>query len=198
MNEPELLEKTERFDAQVSRALDGLPYGASPRHRISGALLHLSLEHFSSILLLVRHKLHHGSAYALVRPQFETLIRGMWVYSCATEQQVEEFCSGSEPPKIKQMINAIESLPGIENDALTKIHKRTWNAMNSYTHGGTEQVLLRLTETEITSNFSPKDITNLLRSAAAIALSASCQAAVQSGNLEVASGLIAAFRQEFQ
>ena len=50
----------------------------------------VSLEYQKAIVLLIENKLI-GSAFSLVRLQFEAYIRGLWLIRCATEPEIEKF-----------------------------------------------------------------------------------------------------------
>jgi len=62
----------------------------------SAALLQLSLEHFGAIVVLLQNQLN-GSAAALMRLQYEALIRGMYFYQCASESEAERLCQTISP-----------------------------------------------------------------------------------------------------
>jgi len=53
------------------------------------AYVDIALEHHAAIWLLTDRKLN-GSAFALVRPVYDTTLRALWINKVATEQQMEK------------------------------------------------------------------------------------------------------------
>jgi len=150
--------------------LDNQDSDSSNRGRITAGLLHLSMEHHSSIFLLTEKK-HYGSAFALLRPQFESFIRGIWFHLCSSDEQLDEFIKDEEPPKINSLLKDLESVQGYENGTLKTTKDEVWSALCGYTHGGYFQVAYRNTETEIASDYDEEHLKGLLIMASNITLS---------------------------
>jgi hypothetical protein len=186
-----------RLNEHLTNALGGIPLGSGVRNRTVAGLLYVSMQHFDSVLILISNQ-RYGSAAALVRPQYETMIRGSWFFHCATDTQIESFLGGGNAPRIREMIGALEKLPAYKAGQLSRVHDRVWNIMNSYTHGGSEQALYHNTETDIGVNFQPETLREIVRSCSAIALSSANLVAIIAGNLEMAKQFIDRFNQEFR
>src|SRR5262245_9929596 len=144
------IEISAEWIAACNARLNGALTNASDRTRVAAGLLHLCLEHHEAIQLLIsaRPDPLYGSACALLRPQFEVFVRGVWFHRCADEQELGNFINHCEPPRIDKLILAIESVPGYEEGLLKAIKKKVWTVMCSYTHGGFMQVASRNTATE--------------------------------------------------
>ena len=188
MNIDESISNARQFKNILDEKMDGLKLPSSLGSRLSGALLHLSLEHFSAIVVLVSNGLN-GSAAALVRLQYEALIRGMFFHHCVLEKEASEFSEGGEPPKIKQMIERLEKIPEFTSGVLSKVHKREWRAMNSYTHGGSAQIHRRFSGSDLVGSYSEEDRVDILRSSRYMAYMAASHAALFCGNPELAKQL---------
>ena len=107
----------------------------------------LSLEHAASTLVLFKQGLL-SSAIALTRPQFESLVRGVWLLHAASDNWVAKL---SEPLTVETAKRANEGLgladmfkelegnpnaPAPIVGQLREYKEVTWKAMNSYAHGG--------------------------------------------------------------
>lgn len=193
MNIDEYIRNTYQLMNILNEKMDGLELPVSLAARVSGALLHLSLEHFCSIIILISNRLN-GSAASLIRLQYEALIRGMFFYHCASEEDASNFTSGAEPPKIKQMIERLEEIPELASGVLSKVHGREWREMNSYTHGGTAQVYRRFSGSDLISNYSEKDRFDILRASRYMAFMAAIHTAIACGNIELAEH----FKSEYE
>ncbi len=174
--------------SSLDEKMDGLKVAGTVNAIASAALLHLSLEHFGAIVVLLKNQLN-GSAAALVRLQYEALIRGMYFYQCASESEAEKFFAGGEPPKIGVMIERLEEKPGFTSGILSRVHLREWSAMNSYTHGGSAQVQRRYSGSELANDYTEADRMDILKAAKGIAFVAATHTALACGSLDIARKL---------
>ena len=180
--------------------LNGAPTNGSDRTRVSAGLLHLSLEHHGAIQLLISNKPypHYGSACALLRPQFEGFVRGVWFHRCANEQELKNFINHCEPPGIDKLILAIEAVHGYEERLLKAIKQNVWKVMCSYTHGGFIQVASRNTATEIASNYSEEQISELVSASCSITLLVAVAFAKLLDNETMANEILSEYKKLFQ
>ena len=143
--------------ALYSKLIDGLTSDAHSKNVISISLACLSIEHNRSINLLVQNH-NYGSAFALVRPQFEACVRSVWFYHCAGSVEIESYLKGGEPPKVHLMINSIEKIDGYTEKQLSAIKAKVGKSLNGFTHGGDFHVKSRVIGKEIISNYDNKQI----------------------------------------
>ena len=185
---------------ECNTRLDGREVGTSDRNRVAGGLFHLSLEHHGAIQLLISNKPypHYGSAYALLRPQFEGFVRGVWFHHCANEQELKNFIDNCEPPGIDKLILAIETVPGYEEGLLKATKRNVWKIMCSYTHGGFIQVASRNTATEITANYSDAQVSELVSGACSITLLVAVTFARLLNNETLANEIFDEYRKLFK
>lgn len=62
--------------------------GNNERQTLLIAYFDICMEHIQSIHLLISHKMY-GSAFALVRPFYETYFRALWMLKFASDPEVE-------------------------------------------------------------------------------------------------------------
>jgi hypothetical protein len=180
------LTQSEKWMTKRTTLTDGITFEATNRLRVATSLLHLSLEHQTGIHSLINLGVI-GSAFALIRPQLEAYIRGIWYHRCASDDQISAFIGGAQPPKIDILIQAIENLEAFDERRLSDIKKRIWTNLNDFTHGGTTQVKARCTTDEIKQNYKVEHIANLLTASASLSLLAgvALAAAVKSEKLSL-------------
>jgi hypothetical protein len=77
------------FEEIIKLTPDGL--GGDDRSTLLMAFGSLAMEHFRSIVMLCRSGVATGSALALFRPLVEAVVRGEWLYFCASEEQMTRF-----------------------------------------------------------------------------------------------------------
>ncbi|MDD2882978.1 MAG: hypothetical protein PHQ58_21410 [Rhodoferax sp.] len=142
-----LLERSSGFQADVHEFASGLIPADGTRHLVALQSGLLSLEHAAGALVLISQGFY-PSAIALMRPQYESLVRGIWLLHTASDTWVEKL---SEPLTVESAKRANEGLmlaemlkemeisstaPAPIVEQLKQYRDVTWKAMNSYAHGG--------------------------------------------------------------
>lgn len=171
-----LVKDSETLIQWMDSRLDGLSIPSDDRCRLSAGCFHVALEHQKSIVLLVANLLH-GSAFALVRLIFEAYVRGLWLYRCASKDEVDKFQNekGGIDKTFATLITEIEQVKGYEYGMLSDVKKTSWKAMNDYTHSGIRQISRRITEDSIEPTYAVSEIRDCITSTAAFGLMAALE-----------------------
>jgi len=142
-----LIERSGEFQADVHEFASGLIPADGKRYLVAFQAGMLSVEHAAGALVLISRG-YYPSAFTLMRPQFESLVRGIWLLYAASDTWVEKL---SEPLTVESAKRANEGLmlaemlkeleksstaPAPIVEQLKQYRDVTWKAMNSYTHGG--------------------------------------------------------------
>ena len=89
-----------------------------------------------------------SSAIALTRPQFESLVRGVWLLHAASDNWVNKLAEpltmesakrANEGEGLAEMLKQLEANPAAPAGIVAQLREYkevTWKAMNSYAHGG--------------------------------------------------------------
>ena len=173
----------------MEQKIDGLEITPDDRTRISAACLDIALEHQKAIVLLIANKLF-GTAFSLARILFEAYIRGLWLYRCATDKELDDFKKDRLKKQFDAMIKEIERQDGFEEGVLSKAKSANWKAMNSYTHSGFFQVSRRNKDETIEPNYDKGEILEVLEFSDAIGILAAIQLALMSGKEAFAKDLL--------
>lgn len=147
---------------EFAEALDGERFPASDRSRIGAALLDQSHEHALAITLLLSQSIY-GAACSLLRGQFESMIRGIWLLRCATEEQLTRFQDDHVDLTASQIISEVEKALGEQDSVLSQIKSKSWKALSSFVHGGFQQAVRRITPESISPDYSEEEIVALAR-----------------------------------
>ena len=168
-----LAERIEQSDGLIrwlDRLIEGLSIPTNDRAVIVAACQDVAREHHKSIVLTSEEQFH-GSAFALVRIEFEAYVRGQWLRYCASDDEVATF---KERDKLDntfgEIIGDLEGHEAFDVGVLSKIKRESWTAMNSFTHTGLLQVVRRLSATKIGSNYPEEEIVGTLDFADSIAI----------------------------
>lgn len=106
----------------------------------------LSLDHARGAVILIDNGLG-TSAVSLLRPQYESLVRGIWLLHAATENWVDKLGEpltvesarrANEGPMLAEMLKQLDAsdAPAQLVEQLREFKDVSWKAMSSYTHGG--------------------------------------------------------------
>lgn len=146
-----LLERSDAFKEHLFQLLGN--FGSiheAPRHKAGAVAASLSLEHWQGLHVLVRSG-GFSTAAAVMRLQYEALLRGAWLVYAATETDVvratgEMTLHGQTAAQrlsnakemLDDLVGAMEKTPGLIGivKPLQEIREQSWRAMNSYVHAG--------------------------------------------------------------
>ena len=112
----------------------------------------------------------YGSAAALLRPQMESYVVGLWLANEATDGEVSKFKSNGQLKSRKrknankifsEYIDELVSVPTDLQEVLKKNKDDVWAALNGYTHGGLIAVTRRFKDKHIKSNYDDMTVESL-------------------------------------
>lgn len=177
--------------------IEGLEFPASDRNRLAAACFHQALDHHEAIVHLIRRKLI-GSAFALVRPLFESYVRAIWLGKCAKDSDLVRFQEGKLEKEFGNLVSDVESHEGYSVGVISDVKRSSWRAMNDFTHGGPLQIIRRITEDSIVANYSDQEVEEAITFTGAIGLLATSEIALLAGHLGIATELLQEMKEYAQ
>jgi len=154
--------------------------GFSEKDALASGSFRLCHEHHHAIMQLIESG-HAGSAFALLRPCFEALSRGIWCRDRAGLDAIEHFKSGQDtkpPDRLLREGSAPSNKQRVEH--LKKLWKVSKSALHGYTHGGYRLILDRHDANSMPSLI----VARAIRFATQTALMSTYEIAVTFGNAE--------------
>jgi hypothetical protein len=145
-------------------------YPSDTKTTLLRAYVDIALEHHEAIWLLTERKLN-GSAFALVRPVYDTTLRALWINKVATQQQMEKALQDELGFPLEKICAEIKEgyfsgRPAEEvelfDTILQFVVKEAWGPMSSYTHSGALPVRRRFTGDELKPNYPDAAIAEAL------------------------------------
>lgn len=185
----EHLKKSSDLIQWLDTQIDGLPFRADTRTRLVAGCFDIAMEHYKAIILLSFNKVY-GSAYSLLRPLFESYIRGLWLFRCASKTEVELFQKGKITKNFGQLIEEIEKIDGYDIGTLSKSKRASWGAMNDYVHSGFNQITRRNKENSIEPNYDIEEIKEIICFANSIGVLSAIEISFISENKKLSSELL--------
>jgi len=131
-----------------------------------------------------------GSAFALVRPLFESYVRAIWLGKCANDSDLMRFQKGTLEKEFKDLVSDVEAHEGYNVGVISKVKSSSWRAMNDFTHGGPLQIIRRITKDEIVANYADEEVAEAISFAGAIGLLATSEIALLANRLDIATELL--------
>jgi hypothetical protein len=123
------------------------------------AFYDIFLEHIISIDKLIEAGLV-GSAFALVRPAYEALLRGHYII--LHEEKLDSFEKGNNIfPNMETLTKELDNYYS-EEPFFVAIKEKGWKAMNDYTHNAIRQIARRFDEEgNLISSYSKEEIEDI-------------------------------------
>jgi hypothetical protein len=138
------------------------------RIRASGSCFRIAQEHHHAIVLLMHYSIY-ASCFALLRVEFESYLRGLWLALCADDSTVAAFLSEDikrkeiKIPGYKRLIKEIEDTPGFNEKVLSGIvNEHGWKILCAYTHTGGLHVQRWNISDAIEPNYKPEEVEQVL------------------------------------
>ena len=175
---------------EVIETVRGGVYPPGRRTQFQVAYCHLVIEHQFAIAQLLEGR-KTGSAFALARPIFEALVKGLWLYHCATDKQLEKYAEGLELDGIAKLTESLLAvdLPAVVTVSLHQVKTKYWKTLSSLTHVGHSQVRHWLNEEGVQANYPDAALRELTNFAGFMSLVAGRELALRANNPEGASRL---------
>ncbi|NKE65362.1 hypothetical protein RAMLITH_05975 [Ramlibacter sp. RBP-2] len=178
----------------IGRSIHECDLPANSRVRAAASCLAIAQDHHHAIVVLLDHSLF-ASSLSLVRCEFEAYVRGEWLALCATDDEVEAFTQGAEPPPMRTLLEQLEQTPAFSAKVLSKIKANAWKAMCAYTHTGGLHIQRWVTEEAIEPNYSADEIQEVLSFAETVGSLAVVGVAYLANDDKVAESVLAKFTE---
>lgn len=155
----------------------GIDIGGEARTHIAAAAFGLVHEHHGAVLhLLMDRRL--GSALAMLRPCFETYVRGLWLVRGCDDAQFQHFVSGQDTKPVERLLTEITRKPdSVEDHFLHETWERSKTSLHMYTHTSFQLLLRRMDEHMVEESLQPEEVVNAIQFATATAMLASVELA---------------------
>ncbi len=180
-----LVDKAFELHHWITQNLDDLEISRDRRILLSVSCYDVVIEHHIGISALLKSRIN-GSAFALVRPLFETFVRGAWLRHCATDHEIDKYINDRLDKKFYLLIEEVERLESFKDGILSGLKENAWKAMNSYTHGGIQQAGRRSSGSYIEPDFSDEEIVEVIKLSGSFALLAFQQIVLEAGENDLA------------
>ncbi|EYS98169.1 hypothetical protein CF68_22400 [Cupriavidus sp. SK-4] len=144
-----MLQRSDALHERLNALLDDAEFDGSPRGETTLSMCLVAIEHATALRALITVGLP-TSAVSLMRLQFEALTRAMWLLYAASDMAIDKLQApltleseqaAKNLPGVSEMIKQIgmragQGAPTAAHQMLSHFKDVSWNAMNSFVHGG--------------------------------------------------------------
>ncbi|WP_244112297.1 DUF6988 family protein [Burkholderia cepacia] len=191
MNENRLsatLNQTIQLHRAVAAHIGSLVPAEGERFAVSLQAGLLSIEHSMGAVMLIDSGLY-ASGFSLLRPQYESLVRGVWLLYAASENWVAKLSAplteenarrANEGLMLADMLKELDTsdAPTFLLEQVNKFRDVAWKALNSYAHGGLHPLA------RTASGYPPQLTIDVLKNSNGLTCIAAQLASVLSGDPE--------------
>jgi len=141
----ELLTRSVELENKLLKFLALKPHIDTEKTSSSRIMCSIAFEHAESAKILITNG-NFTSAIAIVRLQYEALVRAMWLFYAASEQDVSKLMceltsksanKANTLPMLSGMLANLEGkAPKEAMDMLLEFKKYSWRPLSSFIHGG--------------------------------------------------------------
>jgi hypothetical protein len=138
------IERSRDMEGLVDAVWNAVEVPAESRAVAAAGVCALALNHGRSVRILLPEV--PPSAIALLRPQYEALVRAAWAHHAATEADLARLLApltldsqqaAKKLPGVAVMLTALQKSGATEAAAnLGRARARLWDGLNSFVHGG--------------------------------------------------------------
>ena len=153
-------------------------YPPGRRVQLSLAYYCIVLEHYQAVAHLLDVKLY-SSAFALARPLYEALVKGIWLHRCANETDLEQYASGKEFEQVGPLTEELLQLEpsSVVSRQVRSVKQKYWKILSSLTHVGHQQVRRWLSPNGVEPKYQEGEIKELANFVGFMAVSAGIEMA---------------------
>lgn len=161
MNIREALELAKEIGTWIHAQTNNSQVKSDRRILLAVSVFQHALDIGDGIVVLIGENLP-GVALTLARPLHEGYTQGVWLLTCATDDQLDNYVKGI-CPKLQTLVKQIGDDPETGGKFIKGMTEKNITDFHSLTHGGMEHISRRTSETAIEPNYDDEELVSLLK-----------------------------------
>lgn len=158
-----LLAKAQSLAYRISAEYNGQPLPDDRRACAAIGCLTVAQQHHCGIILLLRNDMPvHASAFALIGPQIETAFNALWLWYCATEEEITRYLSDGSGKSMRQLVTQVDSALAGRDGQEAAIVRGHWARLSDFVFSGERRIRRWLDANEVDSLYSEEAVTELV------------------------------------
>src|SRR6516165_6410831 len=156
------LDRARKFGEQVEQIVISNHYTDGERDTVLLAYWELVSEFHRGIHTLIQNEFY-GSAFALVRPVVESVVRA-YIAIMGSEEDVKRLREDTYKLNFKEIGPKIDAAFGLDHFMESFLNEKTRSALHSYTHAGLQQLGRRFRGGQVRPNYSDEELVEVIHS----------------------------------
>ncbi|NUU01394.1 DUF6988 family protein [Herbaspirillum robiniae] len=136
-----MLARAESLAYRISSEFNGQPLPEDERACAAIGCLTVAQQHHSAIIILFRNDMPvHAAAFALIRHQIETAFNALWLWYCATDDEIARFMQDGSGKTVRQLVAQVDGvLAGRAGDEASIIRSH-WSQLSDFVFSGERRI----------------------------------------------------------
>lgn len=158
-----LLARAQSLAYRISAEYNGQPLPDDRRACAAIGCLTVAQQHHCGIILLLRDDMPvHASAFALIGHQIETAFNALWLWYCATEEEITRFLSDGSGKSMRQLVAQVDSALAGRDGHEAAIVRGHWARLSDFVFSGERRIRHWLDANEVDAMYSEEAVTELV------------------------------------
>lgn len=156
------LDRGRMFGEQVEQIVISKNYTDGERDTLLLAYWELVSDFHGGVHALIQNQFF-GSAFALVRPAVESLVRAH-IALMGSDEEVKRLRDDTYKVNFKEIGPKIDAAFGLDHFMENFLNEKTRDALHSYTHSGLQQLGRRFRDGQVRPNYTDDELIEVIRS----------------------------------
>ncbi|WP_288409507.1 hypothetical protein [uncultured Herbaspirillum sp.] len=165
-----LLARAQSLAYRISAEFNGQPLPADRRACAAIGCLTVGQQHHCGIILLLRDAIPvHASAFALIGHQIEAAFNALWLWYCASEEEVDRFLADGSGKTMRQLLAQVDGVLAGSDGPEAAILRDHWARLSDFVFAGERRIRHWLDANEVDAMYAESAVTELVELANSMA-----------------------------
>ena len=158
-----LLARAQSLAYRISAEFNGQPLPDDRRACAAIGCLTVAQQHHCGIILLLRDDMPvHASAFALIGHQIEAAFNALWLWYCASEEELTRFLVDGSGKSMRQLVTQVDSVLAGRDGQEPAILGGHWVRLSDFVFSGERRIRHWLDANEVDAMYSEEAVTDLV------------------------------------
>ncbi|HZG19356.1 MAG TPA: hypothetical protein VE092_05000 [Herbaspirillum sp.] len=165
-----LLARAQSLAYRISAEFNGQPLPPDRRACAAIGCLTVAHQHHCGIILLLRDDMPvHASAFALIGHQIETAFNALWLWYCASEEEIGRFLADGSGKSMRQLVALVDGVLTGRDGPEAVLIRDHWARLSDFVFAGERRIRHWLDANEVDAMYAEEAVTELVQLSNAIA-----------------------------
>lgn len=164
------LAQAESLAYAIYTELNGQPLPQDKRKCAAIGCLTVAEQHHMAIAILLRHDMPvHAAAFALLRHQIEATFNALWLWYCASTDELEQYLLDGNGKTVRQLVAQLDGVLAGRTEAEAVLIRGQWTQLSDFVFSGERKIRHWLDANEVDDLYSEPAVVELVQLSNSIA-----------------------------